>query len=132
MKIIKWSNDCFPVAGDAANQKPKFKKSNTKIYVAVVTLSTQNNVKLLKQLESRFKRTIIWNRYYSETTKQAQNKYLDFLIDPTFPGENIFFVFSFKDEDDRESYKQYNLPNVEKKIIILLSTEEISLSANKK
>ena len=68
MKIIQWSNDCFPVAGDAANQKPKFKKSNTKIYVAVVTLSTQNNVKLLKQLESRFKRTIIWNRYYSKTT----------------------------------------------------------------
>ena len=45
-------------AGSTANQVPKFRISNTKLYLPVVTLSTQENIKLLKQLESDFKRTI--------------------------------------------------------------------------
>ena len=36
---------------------------DTKLYVPVVTLSSQYNVKLLKQLESGFKRKIIGNKY---------------------------------------------------------------------
>ena len=46
---LKWSNDCFLVADTAANQKPEFKITDIKLYVPVVTLSTQDNVKLLKQ-----------------------------------------------------------------------------------
>ena len=48
----------FLIAGAAANRVPKFKVTDTKPYVPVVTLSTQDNVKLLKQLESGLKRTI--------------------------------------------------------------------------
>ena len=48
----------FLIAGTAANQVPKFKVTDTKPYVPVVTLSTQDNVKLLKQLESGLKITI--------------------------------------------------------------------------
>ena len=36
--------------------------TDTKLYVPVVTLSTEDNVKLLKQLESGFNRTINWNK----------------------------------------------------------------------
>ena len=43
------------VAATAANQVPKFRITNTKLYVPVLTLSTQENIKLLKQLESGFK-----------------------------------------------------------------------------
>ena len=42
-----------------------------------------------------------------------QNRYLDFLIDPSFQGVNRLFVLSFKDDDGRESHKQYYLPTVE-------------------
>ena len=42
-----------------------------------------------------------------------ENRYLDFLIDPSFRGVNRLFVLSFKDEDDRESYKKYYLPTLE-------------------
>ena len=42
-----------------------------------------------------------------------QNRYLDFLIDPSFRGVNRLFVLSFKDEDGRESYKKHYLPTVE-------------------
>ena len=40
-----------------------FAIKDTKLYVTVVTLSTQDNAKLLQQLKSGFKRTITWNRY---------------------------------------------------------------------
>ena len=67
-------------------------------------------MKLLKQIESSFKRAINWNKYCSKTTNQAQDRYLDFLIDPRFQGVNRLLVLSFKDEDGRESGKQYYLP----------------------
>ena len=45
------SKQVILVACTAANQVPKFRITNTKIYVPVVTLSTQENIKLLKQSE---------------------------------------------------------------------------------
>ena len=105
--------DRILVVGTAANQETDFKITDTKLYVPVVILSTQDNVKLLKQIESGFKRAINLNKYQSKTTFQAQNQYLDFLIDPSFQTVNRLFVLLFKDEDGRESYKQYHLPNVE-------------------
>ena len=55
---LKWSKNCIQVAGTVANQNPEFKITDTKLCVPVLTLSTQDNIKLLKQLESDFKRTI--------------------------------------------------------------------------
>ena len=51
---LKWSKNCILVAGTAANQNPKFEITDTKLYVPLVTLSTQENLKLLKQLEFGF------------------------------------------------------------------------------
>ena len=56
----------FLVAGTAANQEPKLKLTDTKLYVPVVTLSTQYNIKLLKKLESDFKKKVNWNKYQSK------------------------------------------------------------------
>ena len=79
-----WSKKCFLVTDTAANQVSNFEITDTELYVSVVTLSTQDNVKLLKQLESGFKRTINRNKHLSKTTNQAQNRYLDLLIDASF------------------------------------------------
>ena len=49
-----------------ANHPPRelnFTITNTKLYVLVVTLSKENDIKLLEQLKSGFKRTIKWNKY---------------------------------------------------------------------
>ena len=54
----------------------KFKITDTELYVSVVTLSTGDNVKLLKQLESSFRRTINWNKYYPKFKMFPQNRYL--------------------------------------------------------
>ena len=56
-----------------ADQNPELKGTDTKLYVLVVTLSTQDNIKLLKKLDSGFKRSIDWNKYLSKTTNQEQN-----------------------------------------------------------
>ena len=55
---FKWSEKCIVVACTAANQVPEFKITDSKLYVSFVLLSTKDNVKLLKQLESGFKRTL--------------------------------------------------------------------------
>ena len=53
------------------NQIPTL--ADTKLYVPVVTLPTQDNAKLLQQLKSGFKRTIKWNKYQSEGTVQQKD-----------------------------------------------------------
>ena len=49
--IVTWSANCFLITGTAVNQVPSFAITETKIYVLVVTLSTQDNAKLLQQLK---------------------------------------------------------------------------------
>ena len=61
----------------------------------------------MKQLESGCKRTITWNKYQSKLTEQAQNKYLHYLIDPSFQGVNRLFVLSFEDVTEREVHRDY-------------------------
>ena len=65
-----------------------FKITDTKLYVPVVTLSKENDTKLLEQLKTGFKRTIKWNKYRSKITVQPQNSNLNNLIDPTFTNVN--------------------------------------------
>ena len=103
------------VAGIVVNQVPKLRITDTKLYVPVVTLWTEDNIKLLKQFESGFKRTINWNKYHSKKASQAQNGYLNHLIDPSFQGVNRLFVLSFSNDDGGKSYKQYYLPTLETK-----------------
>ena len=73
-------------------------------------LLTQENIKALNKLESDFKRTINWNKYLAKTTNQAQDRHSDFLIYPSFQGVNRLFVLSSKEDNGRESHKQYSLP----------------------
>ena len=61
-----------------------FKITDTKLYVSLVTLSKENNTKLLEQLKTGFKGTIKWNKYRSQMTIQTQNNNLNYLIDPIF------------------------------------------------
>ena len=56
--ILTWSAECFIIDAPIAGQEPAFTTTDTKLYVPVVTLSIQDNAKLLQQLKSGFKRTI--------------------------------------------------------------------------
>ena len=57
---LKWSENCVICEADRATT---FAMTSAKLYVPVVTPSTQDNAKLLQQLKPGFKRTITWNKY---------------------------------------------------------------------
>ena len=65
--ILTWSSTCVLVATGVQNQNATFAITDTKLYVPVVTLSTQENTKFLQQLKSGFKRVINWNKYLSKS-----------------------------------------------------------------
>ena len=83
------------------------------MYVPVVSLSAENDNKLLEQLKTGFKRTIKWNKYRSEMSNQTKNNNLNHLIDPTFTKVHRLFVPCYENEDDRTSYLKYYIPEVE-------------------
>ena len=61
--ILTWTASFVIVSTKVANQNATFAITDTKLYVPVVTLLTQDNAKLLQQLKSGFKRVINWNKY---------------------------------------------------------------------
>ena len=95
------------------NRASAFAITEAEPYVSFVTLSTNDNAKLLQQLKSGFKRTIYWNKYQSKVTIQQQNSYLNYLINPSFQGVNRLFALSF---ENRIGHIEYFLPKVEKKL----------------
>ena len=74
----------------------EFQIKDLKLYVPIVTLSKENDIKLLEQLKSGFKRTIKENKYRSQMTIQNNNNNLNYLIDPAFTKVNRPFVLSFE------------------------------------
>ena len=101
--ILTWSSNCVLIATAIQNQGATFTINDTKLYVPVVTLSTQENTKLLQQLKSGFKRVINWNKYLSKPELLAQNPNLNHLVEPSFQGINRLFVLAFENDDDRIS-----------------------------
>ena len=111
--ILTWFANCVIIYSNILNQNAIFEKTETKIYVPVVTLSTQDNAKLLLQLKSGFKRKTNWNKYLSKPELLAQNPNLNHLIGPSFQGVNRLFVLEFENDAQRTSSKRYYIPNVE-------------------
>ena len=85
--ILTWSTYCVIVSINVANQNATFSITDTKLYVPVVTLSTQDNSKLLQKLKSSCKRVINWNKYLSKPELLAQNPNLNHLVEPSFQGK---------------------------------------------
>ena len=108
--FITWSSTCVITNSTGEG---RFKITDAKLFVLVVTLSTQDNAKLLQQLKSGFRKTINWNKYQSEPKAYAQNRYLNHLVNPSFQRVNRLFVLSLENENDRTLHSYYYLPKVE-------------------
>ena len=68
-----------PIAAIESPTDAKFEITHCKLYVPVVTLSAENDNKLLEQLKSGFRRTIKWNKYMSQMSNQNKNNNLNYL-----------------------------------------------------
>ena len=110
---LTWSSTCVITNSNGAGT---FAITDTKLYVPVVTLSTQENTKLLQQLKSGFKRTINWNEYLSKPELLARNPNLNHLVELSFQGVNRLFVLAFENDDDRTDHEKSYLSTVEMKI----------------
>ena len=122
--ILTWSSTCVIVSTNNALQRATFTITNTRLYVPVVTLSTQENAKLLQQLKSGFKRIINWNKYLSKPELLTPNPDLNHLVEPSFQGVNRLFVSPFESDAQRTSTRRYYLPTVEiKEYNVLINGE---------
>ena len=72
-----------------------------------MTLSTENDKRLLEQLRTGFKRTFKWNKFKSELTNETKNSNLNYLIDSTLTKVNRLFVLLFENKNDRTSFLKY-------------------------
>ena len=119
---LKWDKNCVitsleqrDIGGGNRDNAPTgatLAINDCKLYVAAVTLSKDDEIKLLTNLKSGFKREIIWNKYRSQMTTEAVNNNLNILIDPTFTNVNRLFVLAYQNADHRQSFSQFYLPNV--------------------
>ena len=114
---LNWTKDC--VMSTIADTT--FKITNTKLYVPIVTLSSKDNVKLVKLLEEGFKRPVYWNEYQTkiETRNLDNNNLTRFPLDASFQGVRRLFVLAFNNTDngamnvERNSHTKYFLTRVE-------------------
>ena len=101
---LKWDKNCIitsleqrDIGGGNRDNAPTgatLAINNCKLYVPAVTLSNDDEIKLLTNLKSGFKREIIWNKYRSQMTTEAINNNLNILIDPAFTNVNRLFVLA--------------------------------------
>ena len=86
--------------------------NDCKLYIPVVTLSKDNEIKLLTNLKSGFNREIVWDKYRSQMTTEAINNNLNILIDSALTNVNRLFVLAYQTADDKQSFSQFYLPKV--------------------
>ena len=110
--IMTWSADCVIISTNVANQNPAFTITETNLSVSVVTLSTQDNAKLLPQLKSTLKRTIS-QKYVAKPELLPQNPNINRLIEASFEVVNRLSILAFEYDAQRISKKRYYLPNEE-------------------
>ena len=121
---LKWNKNCIitsleqrqvdagPPVGNGTTTGGTLAINDCKLYVPVVTLSKDDEIKLLTNLKSGYKREIIWNKYRSQMTTEEANNNLNNLRDPTFTNVNRLFVLAYQTADDRQSFSQFYLPRV--------------------
>ena len=119
---LKWDKNCVitgleqrDIGGGNRDNAPTgatLSITDCKLYVPAVTLSKDDEIKLLTNLKSGFKREIIWNKYRSQMTTEAVNNNLNIFIDPAFTNVNRLFVLAYQNANDRQSFSQFYLPNV--------------------
>ena len=117
---LTWSEKCvLSSSGNAA----RFTINDTKLYVPVVTLKTEDNTKLSKLLSEGFKRSIYWNKYkvidniLVEIAANNEEKYIRELLDSSWQGVKRSFVLAYNNTAGNnqvsvDSYKKYFLPRV--------------------
>ena len=109
---LKWDKNCILSSEDGNSV---FAITDTKLYVPIVTLSAEDNVKLSKLLGEGFKRPIYWNQYKVIPNKTYNaNGYIRELLDSSYQGVKRLFVLAYDNTNGiaPNSHKRYFLPRI--------------------
>ena len=126
---LKWNKNCAitsleqraidendPLNRDGAPTCATLAINDCKLYIPVITLSKDDEIKLLINLKSGFTREIIWNKHRSQMSTEVANNNLDILVDPIFTNVNRLFVLTYplddNNNDNRQSFSQFYLPSI--------------------
>ena len=108
---LTWYENCIlSSAGTAAT----FAITDSKVYVPVVTLKTEDNVKLSKLLNEGFKRLVYWNKH-KIILRDYDNEYIRQRLDASFQGFSKLFVLAYARDDNvtnENSYRKYFLTGI--------------------
>ena len=108
---LTWYENCIlSSAGTAAT----FAITDSKVYVPVVTLKTEDNVKLSKLLNEGFKRLVYWNKH-KIILRDYDNEYIRQRLDASFQGFSKLFVLAYArgaNVTNENSYKKYFLTGI--------------------
>ena len=122
---LKWYENCkLSSAGTAAT----FAITDTKLYVPVVTLKTEDNAKLSKLLSEGFKRSIYLNEYNVSLKDHDENSDIRKRFHASIQGANRLFVLAYARGDNitnEKSYRIYFLPRLQIKNYNIEIVEEI-------
>ena len=86
------------------------KSIDAKLYVPVVTLSAEDNVKLVKQLNEGFKRPVYWNKYKVIDNKVVEiaaanaEKHIRESLDLSYQGVKRLFVLAYGNKAGNEKF----------------------------
>ena len=100
-----------------------FKITDAKLSVPVVTLSAEDNKKLVKQLNEEFNRSVYWKKYkvidnkVVEITAANEEKHIRDLRDSSYQGVTRVFVLSYdnaagNNQISDDYFEKYFLPRV--------------------
>ena len=94
---LNWIERCLLTVANTAT----FKTTDAKLYVPIVTLSAEDNVKLSRSLSEGFKRPIYWNEYKVIPNKIVEiaanngEKYIRELLDSSYQRVKRLFVLVY-------------------------------------
>ena len=107
---LTWIENCVLSGGENINNAgavenagtaATFKITDAKLYIPVVTLSTEDSVKLSKLLTEGFKRSVHWNKYkvidnkIVEITDDNAEKHIRELLDSSYEGVKRLFGYGY-------------------------------------
>ena len=138
---LKWVENCVLTTAEiGANADATGADSTTldvtdaKFYVPVVTLSAEDNVKLVKLLKEGFKRLVYWNKYkvihnkIVEIAAANAKKHIRELLDLSYQRVKRLFVLAYTADNKQifvNYFKKYSFQGLKLKITTSKMTEEI-------
>ena len=111
---LNWIERCLLTVAHTAT----FKIPDAKLYVPIVTLSAEDNKKLLKLLGEGFKRPVYWSKYkvinnkIVEIAANNKEKYIRELLDSSYQGVKRLFVLAYNNEEGNDQVSVDSYKNI--------------------